>query len=304
MNKSQEILHKQNLDVNIDKLLAQRRLYSDAKKLQYILITITVIIPISIASVANFSNLKIDDKSWIYTIYAIVVIFGEKVLEMYIDRNKKTAASIQEKFDTSIFGIPENELLNSIFIDHDIIREYSKKDKKSTKKVTMVTNWYSCKIEHLHTNVAILFCQRMNICYDQNIKKKYNILLISLSILTFASLLIIALINDFSLKKFIIEVILPSIPIFSFTYKEINTNLESVDNLQKLREIIEEKLNTLSINDEVEVEELRNIQDRIFHNRILSPLIPDFIYKILWTDLEDLMNYSVENRINELQKKY
>lgn len=295
MNKGQEILYKQNLDVNIDRLLAQRRLYSNAKIMQYILIAITVIIPVLIAFITNFSNLRIDDTSWIYTIYAIVVIFGEKILEIFIDRNKKTAASIQEKFDTNIFDIPENELLNSVFIDHDIVRKYSKKDKLNANKISRVTNWYSTRIDCLQTNIAILFCQRMNICYDQNIKKKYNKLLISLSVLTFITLLIISLTNDFSLKKFIIEVILPSIPILNFTYKEINQNIESVDNLQKLREIIENKLSSLSRNDVIEIEELRNIQDRIFNNRILSPLIPDFIYKILWTELEDEMNYSVEN---------
>ena len=301
MNKGQEILYKQNLDVNIDRLLAQRRLYSNAKIMQYILIAITVIIPVLIAFITNFSNLRIDDTSWIYTIYAIVVIFGEKILEIFIDRNKKTAASIQEKFDTNIFDIPENELLNSVFIDHDIVRKYSKKDKLNANKISRVTNWYSTRIDCLQTNIAILFCQRMNICYDQNIKKKYNKLLISLSVLTFITLLIISLTNDFSLKKFIIEVILPSIPILNFTYKEINQNIESVDNLQKSIEIIENKLSSLSRNDVIEIEELRNIQDRIFNNRILSPLIPDFIYKILWTELEDEMNYSVENRIVELQ---
>ena len=301
MNKGQEILYKQSLDVNIDRLLAQRRLYSNAKRMQYILVAITVIIPVLVAFVTNFSNLKIDDPSWIYTIYAIAVIFGEKILEIFIDRNKRTAASIQEKFDTNIFGIPENELLNSVFIDHDIVRKYSKKDKRNINKVSRVTNWYSARIDCLQTNIAILFCQRMNICYDQNIKKKYNKLLISLSILTFATLLIISLTNDFSLKIFIIEVILPSAPILNFTYKEINQNIESVDNLQKLREIIETKLTSLSRTDTIEIEELRNIQDRIFNNRILSPLIPNFIYRIFWTELEDEMNYSVENKIIDLQ---
>jgi hypothetical protein len=97
-----------------------------------------------------------------------------------------------------------------------------------------------------------------------------------------------------------IEVILPSIPIFNFTYKEFNTNLESVDNLQKLREIIEQNLNSISINSSVDVEELRRIQDRIYQNRILSPLIPDFIYSFLWSELEDQMNYSVKTKIEEI----
>ena len=63
MNNGQEILYRQNLDANIDKLLSQRRLYSNAKVMQYILIAVTVIFPISIAFVTNFSSLKIDDTS-------------------------------------------------------------------------------------------------------------------------------------------------------------------------------------------------------------------------------------------------
>ena len=98
-----------------------------------------------------------------------------------------------------------------------------------------------------------------------------------------------------------IEVILPSIPIFNFTYKEYNTSFESVDNLQKLREIIEDNLKSISINDTVDEDELRRIQDRIYQNRILSPLIPDFIYSILWTKLEDQMNYSVKTKIEEMK---
>lgn len=301
MHKGKDIFNRQNLEINIDKLLAQRRLYSNAKKVNYLLISITVIIPISISLITNFYKIEINDKQWVFVLYTVIVIILEKLFEIYIDRSKKTAASIQEKFDTTIFSLPENELLNTTYVDSDIIRNYSKKDKNNTKKVNKVTNWYSKEIENIDTNIAILFCQRMNICYDQNIKKKYNLLLIILSIVTFLILLGISLIHNFSLMKFMIEVILPSIPIFSFTYKEFNTNLESVDNLQKLREIIEQNLNSISITDSIDLEELRRIQDRIYQNRILSPLIPNFIYSFLWSKLEDQMNYSVKTKIEEIR---
>ncbi|MGP2571260.1 S-4TM family putative pore-forming effector [Ornithobacterium rhinotracheale] len=301
MNKGQKILSKQNIDINIDRLLAQRRLYSNAKIMQHIIITISVIVPVIIAFFTNIFTLKIDNTNSIYIIYTIIAILVEKILEVCINRNKKRAASIQEKFDTSIFEIPENEFLDSAFIDNEIIRKYSKKDKSNKKIISKVTDWYSKEIGYLQTNISVLFCQRMNICYDQNIKKKYDTLLISISLLTFMVLLVFSLINDFSLKKFIAEVILPSIPIVNFTYTEINRNMKSVDSLQKLREIIEGKLSSLSRNDTIKIETLRNIQDQIFNNRILSPLIPDFIYNFFWTDLEDEMNYSVENRIKELK---
>lgn len=300
MNKGKKILENQNLDINIDKLLAQRRLYSNAKKVNYLLIAITVLLPISISFFTNFTSFKIDDKNWIYVIYAIVAIIGEKILGVYIDRCKKTAASIQEDFDTTIFLLPENELLNTRYIDLEIIHKYSKKDKLNSKKVEKVSNWYSKEISNIQTNIAILFCQRMNICYDQNIKKKYSTLLVILSIITFSILFVFSMINDFKLQKFLIEVIFPSMPLFMFTYKEFKTNLETVDNLQKLREIIEDKLNSASINDSINIEELRKIQDRIYQNRILSPLIPNFIYNFLWGELEDQMNYSVKNKIIQI----
>lgn len=300
MNKGKDIFNGQNLSINIDKLLAQRRLYANAKKVNYFLIFLTVLTPIIISLITNFTIIEFNDKHWIYVLYAVVAIVLEKIFEIYIDRCKKAAASIQEDFDTTVFPLPENELLNTTFVDSDIIRKYSKKDKNNNKKVNKVTNWYSKEIENIDTNIAILFCQRMNICYDQNIKRKYNMLLIISSILTFLILLVFSLSNNITLMKFMIEVILPSIPIFSFTYKEFNTNLESVDNLQKLREIIEQNLNSISINDSINVEELRRIQDRIYQNRILSPLIPDFIYSFLWSELEDQMNYSVKTKIEEI----
>lgn len=301
MNKGTEILKNQNLEINLDKLLAQRRLYSNAKKVNYLLIGITVLVPVIIAFLTNFTAIHVNDKNWIYGIYAVLIIFTEKILEIYIDRCKKTAASIQEDFDTTIFPLPENELLNTTYVDYDVIRKYSKKDKQNAKTLDRVRNWYSNEIDIIPNNVAILFCQRMNICYDQHIKRKYNFLLITLSALTFSTLLILALSNGFSLVEFMLEVILPSMPIFIFTYKEFSTSLESVDNLQKLREIIEEKLGSISINDSIDVVELRKIQDRIYQNRILSPLIPDFIYRWLWSDLEDQMNYSVKNKIKEIR---
>jgi len=300
MDVGKEIFNKQNLEINIDKLLAQRRLYANAKKVNYLLILLTVLIPIIISLSTNFLKIEVNEKQWIYVLFTVVAIVLEKIFEIYIDRSKKTAASIQEDFDTNIYSLKTNELLNTTYVDADIIRKYSKKDKTNSKKVEKVTNWYSKEVKGVRTNLAILFCQRMNICYDQNIKKKYTQLLISLSILTFIILLGLSLFNDFSLMKFMIEVILPSIPIFNFTYKEYNTGLESIDNLQKLREIIEDNLKDISIIDSIETEELRRIQDRIYQNRILSPLIPDFIYSFLWNELEDQMNYSVKAKIEEL----
>lgn len=181
------------------------------------------------------------------------------------------------------------------------IRRHSKKARKNNKLVENVTNWHSLNLKDVKTNIASLLCQRTNITYDYSIRKRYKSAVVILTILTFASLFFISLYNDLTLKTFLIEVVLPSIPVIMFAYKEINSNVESIDNLNHLRHLIESKLNSVNIRSDIDEELLRKIQDRIYQNRILSPLIPDFIYYFVRTKLEDEMNYSVANKLEILR---
>lgn len=300
-NKGKIILKRQNKDIHINELLAQKRVYAIAKNYQGLLIFISVPLPIIISLIVKTNPALINEASYIFVLYAIIAAVGEKILESTIGRLKKIAASIKETFDTNVLEIPVNETLNLVLIDREIIRRYSKKYKKNPKIVKKVTDWYSLAIMKVDTNVASLLCQRTNITYDFSVRKRYKYLVYIISSITFIILFLIALINDLSLQVFLIEVILPSVPVFMFAYKEINSNTESIDNLNHLRNLIESALNKININDNIEKEHLRNIQDRIYNNRLLSPLIPDFIYNSLRPKLEDEMNYSMEERIEILR---
>ena len=296
-----KILKKQNRDNHIDELLAQKTIYSRAKNYQGLLIILTVPIPIIISLIVKFSPSLIDQSSYIFVLYTIIAATSEKVLESTIDRLKKIAASIKESFDTKVLGIIDNDSLNLVLIDREIVRRYSNKKRESQKEIDLVTDWYSLEIKKIKTNVASLLCQRTNITYDFSIRKRYKFLIIILSVATFLILLAIALSRDLSLKDFVIEVILPSIPVIMFAYKEINSNTESIDNLNHLRNLIESLIKEIKINDNIDEHQLRSIQNRIYQNRLLSPLIPDFIYKRLRPKLEDEMNYSIKEQIKILR---
>ena len=300
-NKGKKILERQDKDVHINELLAQKRVYSIAKNYQGFLIFISVPLPIIISLVMKFNPNLFNESSYIFVLYTIIAAVGEKILESSIDRLKKIAASIKETFDNKVLGINSNETLNLVLTDRELIRRYSKKYRAKQQVINNVIDWYSLEIKNVKTNVASLLCQRTNITYDFSVRKRYKYLIYIISSLTFLVLLIIALINDLSVKGFLIEVILPSIPIIMFAYKEINSNTESIDNLNHLRNLIESTLSETNINDTIEKKQLRSIQDRIYNNRLLSPLIPDFIYYSLRPKLEDEMNYSMAERIEILR---
>ncbi|WP_124980461.1 S-4TM family putative pore-forming effector [Nonlabens xiamenensis] len=299
--KGIKILNRQNQQNHIDELLAQKTVYSKAKNYQGLLILITVPLPLLISLIIKFSPSLLDQSSYIFVLYTIIAATAEKVLESTIDRLKKIAASIKETFDTNVLGIIENDSLNLVLIDREIIRRYSLKKRKKQNEVDLVTNWYSLEIKKIKTNVASLLCQRTNITYDFSVRKRYKLLIIILSVITFLILFAISLSQDLSLKGFVIEVILPSIPIIMFAYKEINSNTESIDNLNHLRNLIESTVKKTDIDDDIDRHQLRSIQDRIYHNRLLSPLISDFIFKLLRPKLEDEMDYSIKEQIKILR---
>lgn len=300
-NKGKRILKKQNKDIHINELLAQKRVYLIAKNYQGLLIFISVPLPIIISLLVKTNPTIINESSDIFVLYTILAGIGEKILTSTIDRLKKIAASIKETFDTVVLDISVNETLNLVLIDREIIRRYSLKYKENQKIVEKVTDWYSLAIKKVETNVASLLCQRTNITYDFSVRTRYKFLVYVISIITFTILLVIALMNDLSVQGFLIEVVLPSIPVFMFAYKEINSNTESIDNLNHLRSLIESTLAKTNIDDNIDKEHLRNIQDRIYNNRLLSPMIPEFIYNFLRPKLEDEMNYSMEERIKILR---
>lgn len=300
-NIGKKILKSQNQANHIDDLLAQKTIYSIAKNYQGLLIFTTVILPILISIIIKLDSNLIDQSNYIFALYLVLGAIGEKILEKTIERLKNIAASIQEQFDCEVLDIEKNETINSMFIGKESIRRYSKKARKNTKLVGKVTDWYSLNLKAVKTNIASLLCQRTNITYDFSIRKRYKNAVLILTILTFTVLLIIAFYNDLTLKTFLIEVVLPSIPVIMFAYKEVNSNIESIDNLTHLRHLIESKLNEVNINSEIDKALLRKIQDRIYQNRILSPLIPDFIYYFVRTELEDEMNYSVETKLEILR---
>ena len=111
-NKGKKILEKQNKDVHINELLAQKRVYSIAKNYQGLLIFISVPLPIIISLVVKSNPNLIDESSYIFVLYTIIAAVVEKILESSIDRLKKIAASIKETFDNKVLGINSNETLN------------------------------------------------------------------------------------------------------------------------------------------------------------------------------------------------
>jgi len=295
------IIQEQDSETSIKYLAAQKQLYINGKVTFAFQVLIAVPIPILISIVTPLLSKTEQSIIWIFVLYSIIATFLEFFCEDRAMKLKKLAASIQEKFDTTVLLIGWNKtLLPSKPEDELIFRYHNKHIKK--QKLDKLYGWYSNEVLPVKTNIATLLCQRTNCSYDFTLRKRYSNTILLLAATTFLILLIVAGQNGLTVPTFVSNVLFPSLPVFVLAYKQITSNKEAIENLKELKELIENELESIKINDNIDNGLIRQIQDKIYLKRINSPLLPEWAYKFLRQNLEDEMHFSVKEKVKELTK--
>lgn len=295
------IIHEQDSDASIRYLAAQKQLYINGKSTFAFQVIIAVPIPIIISVVTPLLSKTEQGIIWIFVLYSIIATFLEFLCEDRAMKMKKLAASIQEKFDTTVLLIDWNKtLIPSKPEDGLILRYYNKYIKKY--KVDKLYGWYSKEVLPVNTNIATLLCQRINCSYDFTLRKRYTNTILLLTASTFIILLIVAGQNGITVPTFVSNVLFPSLPVFVLAYKQITSNKEAIENLKELKELIENELEKIKLSDTIDNHLIRQIQDKIYLKRINSPLLPEWAYNFLRQNLEDEMHFSMKETVKELDR--
>lgn len=290
----EEIIIKENRAENIELLAAQKQLYIIAKRIFVLQIIATTLIVVLLSILNVFI-----DASKILSIYSVIIAFLDLLLiKDLIKKYKEKAAKIQEHFDTKVLSIPINSLIDKV--DSEEIIRYAKKHKRIDPTYLKLKNWYSTSISEIKNPIAKIICQRSNCVYDFTLRKNYNLVLSILVVMMSLIVLILALINKTSLVDFILTGILPILPILMLFVQIIKDNNSSNENLIRLKQVANDSWQKVLANEQIDIEQIsRNLQDKIFQNRINSPLIFEWFYKIKRKQLEEEMYYSVDKLVTE-----
>ncbi len=304
MNETgKQIVAAENLERNIQKLSAQRELYSRAKTTLGWQVFLAVPVTLILAVFNLYFEVQYQQNiEWVVAGYAVILfIIDSFFLDRSISLKKEKAAKIQEQFDCEVLQIKWNKYLIDEKPDsEDIIKFHNLRVKR--KKVDKFKNWYSEKISVIQNNVAKLICQRSNVMYDFALRRKFLVWIISIGVISLIILSVIALMKDLSFRSYLVNAITPFLPLFTLATKLYQENKRSIENLISAKATIQQVWSEVieDINNE-DISELaiRGIQDRIFLNRKDNALIPDFIYNKLRKGLEEQMYFSVDELILE-----
>ncbi len=288
----------QNTETQLKRLAAQRFIYSTAKRAQIaqlvLAIPFTIIFSILGLFISNFAPWQ--------AIYALSVLLLEAILEQWQKRQRKQAAKIQELFDCDTLGLDWNELEIGLKPDIETVIEGSNNYLRTKGNFDDLVNWYPPVVGNLPIHLARLICQRTNLRWDFQLRRWFAQRAITLTAIVILLLLIFSLWNQLSLERFVLSVLAPALPVFSWGFKEYQRQNEVADDLERLKSQVEEYWNN-AINSRISVHQIeiksRALQDEIFDLRKGSPLIFDAVYGYFRIKYELLASKGAEELVQE-----
>src|SRR6266567_1958278 len=292
------ISQDQNTPRQLERLAAQRYLYSAAKHFLTGQLFLDLVSPIALAViVALFPGFGIYG-----ALIALLILVSDFYLESLQSSKREQAAGVQELFDCELLGLPRQDLIARNIPDTVEIMEAAEKYKRSDPAYKALKNWYPSEIDTLPLYLARLVCQRINCLWDVQLRRKYLQVVGIMFFILCVIVMTVALVKGLTVGNFLLVVVAPLLPAIGWIIREYRGQNEAIRRKDTLKRYAEE-LWTDAINKRISVEEIerksRGLQDQIYNNRCSNPLILDAFYKSLLPKNEGQMNRSAKELADE-----
>jgi SMODS-associating 4TM effector domain len=292
----------QNILSRLNLLAAQRQLYSDAKRIQAI--SVIICVPLAVAWSILIAILPK------YTVYAALWGILATFLDLlFLSRLQKStqekAAKIQQRFDCEVLQLNWAKSNCGMEIDPETIHDASIRFIGKNKNYSALEDWYPISVGKLPIHQARIICQRANVLWDAQLRRRYCRWIITILALLTIIIFLIGLIGGLTTEKFVLAILAPLVPAFVSGLRQCVENGEAATKLDKLKEnaeiLVRETISGKSIPQDLESQS-SDLQGQIYYNRRHSPLIFNWIYSRLKSKDEEKMNKGAEYWVQELTK--
>jgi hypothetical protein len=278
-----DIKARQELPENLRFLKAQRVIYADAKKIYKWQLTITIIVVI----IMNFTKLiakqtvHVDLSVYIGLVSVTITLIDLLFMANYLSKFKTNGAKVQEMFDCSIYNMEWNETNCGDKPENSVIDEAQSKYILNAK--APLTNWYHIDLDGLSHEHAVLRCQETNLEYDRKLRYHFKNDCTILCLVVVIASFFLATIIDVSLQSYLLNFIIPSLPLIVVLIKIILDNQKAAKSLEEVRKAARKLRASGTISTKAQ---LRQVQDKLYCSRKDSTLIPENYYKYRRPKLE------------------
>lgn len=289
-----DIKTNQELPQNMLLLKAQRVIYANAKKIYRWQLTFTIVIVV----VLNFVKLTqktftdIDLTPYVALASVSITLIDLLFLSGYLSKFKTNGAKVQELFDCHVYNMEWNETNSGEKPENWVIEEAEKMYVHNSK--APLTNWYHIELDGLNHEEAILRCQETNLEYDRKLRYHFKNDCIIICVVVVVTSFIISTIVNASLQGYLTNFITPTLPLIVILIKLILDNQKAVKSLEEVRKAAKKLRNAGGIPS---MNQLRQVQDKLYCSRKDSTLIPENYYHYRRTKLEQSVKSNVAKQL-------
>ena len=282
-----DILRLQNEPRSLQLLLAQRRMYSFAKRWSNLRVIGVGVIAIA----APIITALLPGTAEIVGAVAGGWFFLNKTLCLSRERHWiGTAAGVQELFDCHVFRLPRNDALGPAPTP-ELISDVA--NQQTAASSPDLRDWYVVPTA-APGDFAVALAQRANAAYSERLLRLYaRIWLIGGSVWG-AIAVAISLVAELSLAQFLMGIVLPVLPAVVDARDFWYTARGAADDQKHLANHIEVRLRERDRNGTIQISELRAFQDQLYKQRRERTLIPDLLYRLVRRRNEAAMKHAAE----------
>ncbi len=286
----------------LDRLAAQRQLYSDAKRIQAVQMFLAVPAVIALSFLGLWKpQLQVYGAFWGIAVALVDISF----LTPWQRSLREQAAKIQEAFDCDVLQLDWPGLKAGQRPDVETITGAAKRYKRIDSDYSTLRPWYPVEVGRLPLHLARLVCQRANCWWDAELRRQYARWVIVTVCLVVVLVFLLGLVGGLTLERLVLAVLAPLLPALLLglrQYQEHNESAAAVDRLKEHAETLWNQAIAGKLTADELARESRKLQDEIYDHRRRSALIFDWMYKRLRSDHEERMNKSANALVDEALK--
>lgn len=258
----------QNTEYSRRLLAAQSRLYTDAKVLHDgRVITVVLLAVATIAVALAFPGAR----QTVGAVGGAITFLWSVIGSSREKRRRREAASVQEEFDTHVFGIPTNDFAVDR-VSPTLVAEAASRYKGNRTK-----DWYPDPRPVIYP-LDVLICQRSNLGWGSSTHRYYAACLLAALLALVFSGFTVAGVAGLSLVEALVVVLVPLLSPARELIEAIRANHESSDIKAKTEsKVLKLWQRGMESPGAVTMEDCRSVQDRILQIRQSNAHIPDWL---------------------------
>lgn len=295
----QTICSEQNSALQLDRLAAQRALYSLSKSVFGWHAVLSTVAAGMLSGIALFMPpIRPYAALW----GGVLPVLDLLWLTPWQKRLRDMAARVQEGFDCHVLGFAWQPIKTGKAVDPETVTEYANRYRQVEPSFASLRNWYPPEVCSIPLFLGRLVCQRINPWWEAKQRRRYAFALIAAVV----TLLLILTLMGVARRTSIPDLLLTIAPLMSaivFAIRQYKENSEAADRLDKLKEHAD-ALWTRALagaTEEQLVSECRALQDELFDHRKRTVPLFDRVYEYLRPGQEFQMRENAARRVSELK---